>query len=98
MLFALIQILQLFTSIFITVIIVQFILSMLIMFNVVSMSNQYVSAIMQALNAILDPFLRPIRKILPDTGMIDFSPIVLIFGIKVVMIILVQIAVSGGGI
>ena len=98
MLIALIQILQLFTSIFITVIIIQFILSMLIMFNVVSMSNQYVSAIMHALNAILDPFLRPIRKLLPDTGMIDFSPIVLIFGIKVVMIILVQIAAASGGI
>ncbi len=98
MLIALIQILQLFTDIFITVIIVQFILSLLIMFNVVSMTNQYVSAIMQALNAILDPFLRPIKRLLPDTGMIDFSPIVLIFGIKVIMIILIQLAAQSGGI
>lgn len=98
MLIVLYQILDLFTQIFITVIIVQFILSMLVMFNVVSISNQYVSAIMQALNAILDPFLRPIRKFLPDTGMIDFSPIVLIFAIKVIMIILASIATSSGAV
>jgi YggT family protein len=92
MLIILIQILQLFTDILITVIVVQFILSLLIMFNVVSLSNQYVSAIHQALSAILDPILRPIRRLLPDTGMIDFSPIVLIFGIKVLMIILISLA------
>ena len=37
-------------------------------------------SIWQALNVILDPFLAPIRRIMPDTGMIDFSPMVLIVG------------------
>ncbi len=90
----LIQILGLLSSILITVVIVQFILSLLIAFNVVSMSNQFVSAIYQSLNAILDPVLRPIRRIMPDTGMIDFSPIVLIFGLRVLMIIIEGIASS----
>ncbi len=88
----LIQILGLLSSILITVVIVQFVLSLLISFNVVSMSNQFVAAIYQSLNAILDPVLRPIRKIMPDTGMIDFSPIVLIFGLRVLMIILSGLA------
>ena len=88
----LIQILELLSSVLITVVIVQFVLRLLISFNVVSMSNQFVSAIYQSLNAILDPVLRPIRKIMPDTGMIDFSPIVLIFGLRVLMIILAGIA------
>ena len=88
----LIQILELLSSVLITVVIVQFVLSLLISFNVVSMSNQFVSAIYQSLNAILDPVLRPIRRIMPDTGMIDFSPIVLIFGLRVLMIILAGIA------
>ncbi|MDE0933221.1 MAG: YggT family protein [Novosphingopyxis baekryungensis] len=88
----LIQILELLSSVLITVVIVQFVLSLLISFNVVSMSNQFVSAIYQSLNAILDPVLRPIRKIMPDTGMIDFSPIVMIFGLRVLMIILAGIA------
>ena len=95
----LIQILGLLSSILITVVIVQFVLSLLIAFNVVSMSNQFVSAIYQSLNMILDPVLRPIRRIMPDTGMIDFSPIVLIFGLRVLMIILEGIAgsIAAGG-
>ena len=93
----LIQILGLLSSVLITVVIVQFVLSLLIAFNVVSMSNQFVAAIYQSLNAILDPVLRPIRKIMPDTGMIDFSPIVLIFGLRVLMIILSGIAGSIAG-
>jgi YggT family protein len=84
----LIQLLQLFTNVLITVIIVQFILGLLIMFNVVSMSNQYVGAVYQALNSILDPILRPVRKLMPDTGMIDLSPIVVIFAINALMLIL----------
>lgn len=98
MLGALIQILLLFSNLLVTVIIIQFIASLLIIFNVVSMSNQYVSAIVTALNAILDPILRPIKRLLPDTGMIDFSPIVLIFGIKVLVIVLTSFAQSSGGI
>jgi YggT family protein len=88
MLLALIQILALAANIFVTIIVVQFILSLLIIFNVVSPHNQIVSALLTALNALLDPVLKPIRRLLPDTGMIDFSPIILIFGIQVLMIIL----------
>jgi len=95
MLLTIIQLLQLFSQLLVTVVIVQFILSLLIMFNVISQSNQFVSGLYNALNALLDPLLRPIRKIMPDTGMIDFSPIVLIFGIQAVIIILANIAQSG---
>jgi YggT family protein len=38
--------------------------------------------------------LRPIRKIMPDTGMIDFSPIILIFGMRVLQILLAGAANS----
>jgi YggT family protein len=33
----------------------------------------------EALNRIVDPFLNPIRRVMPQTGTIDFSPIVLCF-------------------
>lgn len=91
MLNAILAILQLLIDLVTAVVITQFILSLLIAFNVVSLSNNVVSAIWQALNAILDPVLRPIRRIMPDTGMIDFSPIVLILGLKII-----QILVEGG--
>ena len=89
MLFALVSIIGYLISIITTIIIVQFIMSLLISFNVISLSNQYVSSIYDALNLILDPFLRPIRKFMPDTGMIDFSPIVLIIGLRVLQMLLI---------
>jgi YggT family protein len=94
MLLALIGILALAANLLVTIIIVSFVLNLLIIFNVVSAQNQYVSALLTALNALLDPVLRPIQRILPDTGMIDFSPIILIFGIKALMMILSSIAMS----
>ncbi|KUR73091.1 hypothetical protein AQZ52_02200 [Novosphingobium fuchskuhlense] len=64
------------------VVIVQFILFLLVAFNVISMRNQVVSALNTALSAILDPILNPIRRVMPNTGGIDFSPMVVIFGLS----------------
>jgi YggT family protein len=88
MLLALISILGYLMTILSTVVIVQFILSLLIAFNVVSLSNNIVASIWHALNMILDPFLKPIRKIMPDTGMIDFSPMVLLIGLRILQMLL----------
>ncbi|MFN3749363.1 MAG: YggT family protein [Sphingorhabdus sp.] len=88
MLLALIQIIGYLVTIVSTVVIVQFVLSLLIAFNVVSLSNNFVASIWQSLNMILDPMLKPIRKIMPDTGMIDFSPIVLIIGLRIIQMLL----------
>jgi YggT family protein len=84
----LIPILELFANVVVTVVIVQFILGLLLSFNVVSYQNQLVSSLWTALNAILDPILAPIKRRLPNTGGIDFSPIVLILLINVALIIL----------
>jgi YggT family protein len=75
---AIIDILGYLISILQTIVMVSFILGLLIIFNVVSRTNNFVMAIEQSLNMILDPFLKPIRRIMPTTGMIDFSPMVLI--------------------
>ncbi len=88
MLLALIQIIGYLVTIVSTVVIVQFVLSLLIAFNVVSLSNNFVASIWQSLNLILDPMLKPIRKIMPDTGLIDFSPIVLIIGLRIIQMLL----------
>ncbi len=83
-----IPILMLLANVITTVVIVQFVLSLLLSFNVVNFSNPLVSALWQALSAILDPLLKPIRRLLPNTGAIDFSPIVLLLGIQIAIIIL----------
>ena len=99
MLLALIQIIGYLMTILSTVVIIQFILSLLLSFHVVSLSNNIVASIWQALNVILDPFLKPIRKIMPDTGMIDFSPMVLLIGLRILQMLLMGLAndISAGG-
>ena len=72
-------------------VIVQFILSILLSFNVVSIHNNVVSALWQSLNAILEPILAPIRRFMPDTGMLDLSPMVLLFLIQFVVRMLIYI-------
>jgi YggT family protein len=86
------QIVDYLINIIVFVVIVQFVLGLLIAFNVVNMHNQFVSAVYTALNAILEPMLRPIRKIMPNTGAIDFSPMVLIIGLTILQIILGNLA------
>lgn len=66
-------------------VIIQFILYLLVAFNVVSLRNHVVAAIWQAINAILDPLLNPIRRIMPHTGAIDFSPLVLLVLLQILM-------------
>ena len=83
--YALIDILTYLMNIIIIVVIVQFVLGLLISFNVVNMHNDAVAAVWKAVNAILDPILRPIRRILPDTGMIDLSPMVLIIALSILI-------------
>jgi YggT family protein len=84
----LIPILVLLANVISTVVLVSFVLSLLVAFNVVSMNNRFVSSLMLALDSILTPILRPVRRIMPPTGGIDFSPIVLLVLIKIVLIIL----------
>ncbi len=45
-------------------------------------------------NRIVDPLLNPIRRILPQTGMIDFSPLVAIIIIQVIEFILTRLLIS----
>ena len=54
------------------------VLSMLIYFNIVNAYQPFVRKVMQVLNRLIEPALRPIQKILPDIGGIDLSPIVLL--------------------
>lgn len=43
--------------------------------------------LVQLLYDLTEPVLRPIRNALPQTGMMDFSPLVVFLGISVVMML-----------
>jgi YggT family protein len=81
-------------SIIVALVIVQFVLSLLISFNVVNMHNDFVAAIWRAVNAILEPVLRPIRRLMPDTGSLDLSPMILIVGLTILQIVLKNLVIA----
>jgi YggT family protein len=60
------------------IIIASAIFSWLYAFNVVNARNQFVASIGNALYRLTEPALRPIRRLMPDLGGIDISPIVLL--------------------
>jgi len=93
-LYTIIEILSLLINVIVVAVIIQFVLSLLLAFNVVNRHNGAVDAIWTAINAILDPVLRPIRRIMPNTGAIDFSPMVLIILRQIVMSVLSNAAYS----
>lgn len=65
------------------IIIIQVVLSWLFAFNVLNSSSQGVRAFALAIDRITAPLYRPIRRILPDFGGIDFSPLVVLIIIQV---------------
>ncbi len=87
-LFALQQIIGLLVQVLVMLIIIQFVIGLLFAFNVVSPSNQFLMALYNSINKLLDPVLRPIRRFMPDTGAVDFSPLVLILLLQIVLIVL----------
>ena len=91
---ALIDIVIILLNVLWWVIILQVILSWLFAFNVLNPSSQGVRAFANALEKITSPLYRPIRKVLPDFGGIDFSPVVLLLAIMVVQRLLAGVAVE----
>ena len=89
------QIISYLISIIVFLVIVQFVISLLFAFNVVSPRNHLASSIFRSINVLLEPVLRPIRRIMPDTGAIDFSPLVLIILLNIVNIVIGNLAVAG---
>jgi YggT family protein len=85
MIYALIQTVHLISRVISLIVIVDVVLSYFM--------SPY-QPIRQTLDRIVEPMLRPIRRILPSIGMIDFSPVVLIILIQVLDSIITGILVS----
>ena len=75
---ALLDIVLLVLQIYIWLLIAAAVLSWLIAFNVVNTQNRFVYSVADMLYRITDPALRPIRRLLPNLGGIDISPVILI--------------------
>ncbi len=73
---------------YVTLVIVQVVLSWLVAFNVVNTQNRFVYMVGDFLYRITEPALRPIRRLLPAMGGLDLSPVVLILGLYFLQILL----------
>lgn len=75
---ALFQTIDLALNLYTWVLIASAIFSWLYAFNVINSRNQFVNAIGSFLVNVTEPALHPIRRILPNLGGIDISPIILL--------------------
>jgi YggT family protein len=76
--FELFQFISYVLQLYVYVLIAGAVLSWLVAFNVVNLRNPVVEAIGRFLYAITEPVLRPIRRVLPNMGGLDISPVVVI--------------------
>jgi YggT family protein len=83
MLVALVEIADMLLSIVSWIIIIQVVLSWLLAFNILNASSGGVRTVALAIERITAPLYRPIRRMLPDFGGIDFSPLVILILIQV---------------
>jgi YggT family protein len=76
--YAILHLVDTLITIYIWLLIAQAILSWLVSFGVVNRYNRVVAVVGDFLWRVTEPVLRPIRRVLPDLGGIDISPVILI--------------------
>lgn len=79
----LIQIVTILLDVIWWFIIAQAIMSWLIAFNVINTHSEIVSQIWMVLDRICEPLYRPFRRIMPDFGGLDLTPMVVLILIMI---------------
>jgi YggT family protein len=80
----LVNIIDYLLSILRLIIIVHFVMSILVSFNVINTYNDFVRGLLEALDRLTAPIYRPIRRFMPDLGQIDFTPMVVLILLAIV--------------
>jgi len=94
MLVALVEIADLLLNVLFWIIIIQVALSWLLAFNVLNTGSNGVRTFAVALDRITAPLYRPLRRILPDFGGLDFSPLIILLLIEVIEKLLAGVVVQ----
>lgn len=84
MAYALYQIIVILLDVLWWIIIIQAIMSWLIAFNVINTSSDTVRTIIVALDRMTAPIYNPIRRVMPDLGALDLSPMVVLLAILII--------------
>ena len=70
------------------VLIISAIFSWLYAFNVINTYNDFVRQVLFALQKITEPVYRPVRRIMPDFGQLDLSPLVVLLLIYIARMVI----------
>ncbi len=93
----LLRLLMTVIDLYVMALIISVILSWLVSFGIVNSYNRFVTIIGEFLYRITEPFLAPLRRILPNLGVLDLSPLVLILVCSLAKDATVRIALKFSG-
>jgi YggT family protein len=72
------------------------VMSWLIAFNIINLRNPFVQQLYNGLQRLTEPLLAPIRRLLPNMGGLDISPIILLVGLQFLkLFVLDMLRISG---
>ena len=77
----LLQVILIIIELYMWAVIIGVVLSWLVAFNVVNTSNSFVYLVGDFIYRITEPLQGPLRRMLPNLGGLDLSPMVLILGL-----------------
>ena len=77
----LLQVTLIVIELYMWAVIISVILSWLVAFNIINTSNRFVFMVGDFLHRLTEPLLGPVRRILPNFGGLDLSPMVIILGL-----------------
>jgi YggT family protein len=80
----LLQIVHIILTVLWWFIIAQAVMSWLIAFNVINTHNQFVGQLWMVLDRITEPLYRPFRRIMPDFGGLDLTPMLVLILIIII--------------
>ena len=87
---SIIQIIFLLLDVLWYLIVIQVIMSWLVNFGILNMSQPLIIQVWTSINRLLEPVYRPVRNFLPATGGLDIAPLIVIIGIVIIRILIVN--------
>jgi YggT family protein len=90
----LLQVLSVALDLYKWVVIIWVVLSWLVNFNIINSHNQFVRTVGRALDQLVEPAVRRIRRYVPSMGPVDISPIILFLLILLVQLIIGRIILN----
>jgi YggT family protein len=74
----LIKLIDIVITFYMWVVIIYVVISWLVAFDIINTRNNFVRMVGDALYRLTEPALRPIRRVMPNLGGVDLSPMILI--------------------